>query len=101
MLEGFAEEGFVRGVPMIPRSKSEAWLICALQANAYQGCEALEDRSGNDRSPHSLKAELETILGGPASRETLRALVSDRAVDFDKIQMPSFSAFRGRLEAVL
>jgi hypothetical protein len=101
MLDGFADEGFARGVPMIPKPKSEAWLICALKANPYEGCEALEERSGNDRSPHSLKAELENILREPASRERLRALVSARAIDFGQIQMPSFSAFRTRLEAVI
>lgn len=29
MLDGFAEEGFERGVPMVPKPKSEAWLLCA------------------------------------------------------------------------
>jgi hypothetical protein len=101
MLDGFAEEGFARGVAMIPKPKSEAWLICALKAVPYTGCEALELRSGNDRSPHSLKRELEGILGERASREKLNALVSQRMVDCDKLQMPSFSAFRSRLELAI
>ena len=36
MLDGFDEEKFSKGVPMIPKPKSEAWLICALKKHAYQ-----------------------------------------------------------------
>jgi hypothetical protein len=63
MLDGFEEEGFSKGVTMIPKPKSEAWLICVLKEHAYQNCQSLEDRSGNDNSPNSLKDELEEILG--------------------------------------
>jgi len=44
-----------RGVAMIPKPKSEAWLLCALKNKPYESCEKLEDRSGNDDSPNSLK----------------------------------------------
>lgn len=101
MLDGFDDESFNRGVPMIPRPKSEAWLLCGLKQQPYQGCGALEVRSGNDRSPNSLKDELEAVLGGATSRQNLVTLVQGRTVDIDKISMHSFSAFRIRLEAVL
>jgi hypothetical protein len=101
MLDGFDEEGFANGVPMIPKPKSEAWLICALKANPYQGCDGLEDRSGNDNSPNSLKGELEELLGAPRSRESLCQLVQDKAIDIEQIAMPSFAAFRTRLEEVI
>ncbi len=78
MLDGFAEEGFARGVPMIPKPKSEAWIICALKAEPYVGCGPLEDRSGNDNSPDSLKRELEQMLGEPATRELLLGKIEDR-----------------------
>ena len=87
---------------MIPKPKSEAWLICELKANPYQGCDALEDRSGNDDSPNSLKEELEAILATDdrgdrdSLRDRLNALVRDR-VDFQRITMPSFTAFREHL----
>ena len=45
MIDGFDEEEFARGVPMIPKPKSEAWLICAFKKAAYKNCPALEDRS--------------------------------------------------------
>jgi hypothetical protein len=100
MLDGFAEEGFHRGVPMIPKPKSEAWLICALKPNPYQGCEALEHRSGNDKSPNSLKNELATLVAEP-SPQNLCELVRNRTVNIEQIKMPSFAAFRTRLEEVI
>jgi hypothetical protein len=101
MLDGFTEEGFARGVPMIPKPTSEAWLLCALRENPYRGCAALEDRSGSSRSPHSLKGELKKRLGHPPTREELCELVASGRIDHRSIDMPSFNAFRERLEAVL
>jgi hypothetical protein len=100
MLNGFEKEGFSRGVPMIPKPKSEAWLICALKDNAYQNCQALEDRSGNDNSPNALKDELATLLGEEITRDSLCETVRI-SVNIDKIKMLSFKAFRERLEEVL
>jgi hypothetical protein len=100
MLDGFEEEGFERGVPMIPKPKSEAWLICALKKQPYQGCNALEDRSGNDNSPRSLKKELAKLLHDDATPELLCQKVGD-SVDARRIMMPSFTAFRDRLEEVI
>ena len=86
---------------MIPKPKSEAWLICALKKNSYQCCEALEERSGNDNSPNSLKGELMKLLGEKIAPELLCEKVQGRAVDIDRIKMPSFKAFRDRLEEVI
>lgn len=102
MIDGFAEENFDHGVPMLPRPKSEAWLLCAVRKEPYQGCESLEDRSGNDDSPRSLKEELKGIVGeGRPMIETLRAMIEDGTIDPGKIAMPSFRAFRSRLEEVI
>jgi hypothetical protein len=102
MLDGFAEANHPRGVPMIPKPKSEAWLLCALRPNPYQDCETLEHRSGNDNSPNSLKSELKEILGEEAPLiETLCGMIKNDAIDVDRIEMPSFRAFRLRLEEVL
>ena len=100
MLDGFAEEGFFNGVPMLPKPKSEAWVLCAIK-NLYQGCDALEDRSGNDNSPAPLKKELEIHLGKRPDRVSLCQMVTDLSIDINKIQMPSFKAFRDRLEEVI
>lgn len=100
MLAGFQAEGFEDGVPMIPKPKSEAWLICAWKRTPYQSCEKLEERSGNDDSPRNLKAELATLVDGEVSRESLAERVRE-SLDIDKIEMSSFKAFRARLEEVL
>jgi hypothetical protein len=99
MLHGFDEEGFPRGVPMIP--KSEAWALCALKPRPYHDCEGLERRSGNDDSPKALKKELAKILGEADVRKRLCEMLADREIDIRKIDMPSFTAFRSRLEEVI
>lgn len=43
MKNGFKEADCILGVPMIPKPKSEAWLLCACKENAYQHCAALEN----------------------------------------------------------
>lgn len=100
ILDGFAEEGFDKGVPMIPKPKSEAWLICAWKSHPYHGCEALEERSGNDNSPNNLKSELDKLLNQEVTPHLLREMV-DESFDIDRIKMPSFKAFRHRLEEVI
>lgn len=99
MIDGFKEERFATGVPMMPKPKSEAWLLCALKENPYQACANLEDRSGK-----GMKNELKKRLAGlgyAASREDLREIVSNRTVDIDRIDMPSFGKFRRCLEKVI
>ncbi|MCF7978993.1 MAG: hypothetical protein K9L82_13440 [Chromatiaceae bacterium] len=102
MLDGFAAEGFTHGVPMLPKPKSEAWLLCALKPDQpYQHCSGLEAASGNDRSPNSLKAQLAAALGYEPSASDLSHLVQCRKVDAFRITMTSFVEFRDRLERVI
>lgn len=98
MSKGFERAGFATGVSMLPRPKSEAWLICALKPQPYQACAPLEERSGNDASPNSLKAELETILAPtPVNTQTLNGLIEEGRIDPKRIDMPSFNAFKQAL----
>ena len=101
MLHGFAEEGFAKGVPMIPKPKSEAWIICGLTGSPNRGGVPLEEWSGNDNSPRSVKEELRRFLGEPFSRESLCDLVRSRRMDYGRITMPSFDAFAARLMEVI
>lgn len=102
MLNGFAYEGLSGGVPMLPKPKSEAWLLCALKSpQPYQNCAELERASGNDRSPRSLKQQLTEVLGQNPTREVLCDQLRSWKVDVFRIDMPSFNAFRERLEAAL
>lgn len=101
METGFAAEHFELGVPMVPKPKSEAWLLCAVQAVPYQNCVRLEDLSGNDASPKSAKDALEEALAARGRSNTdVCDMVEQAEIDPQRMQMPSFDAFRERLEAV-
>lgn len=101
IIDGFMEENFERGVPMIPKPKSEAWLICALKKQPYLNCSPLEDRSGNDNSPNSLKNELDEILEEPVTRELLVRVFEEQKVSAEKIDMPSFKVFVTALQSAI
>jgi len=95
---GFKIEQFEQGVSMIPKPKSEAWLICALQAKAYHDCKVLETRSGNDDSPNNLKKELESL---GIDSDKINEMIQDGRIDINKIDMPSFNYFTKRLRELL
>ena len=100
MHRGFALVGCDTGVPMVPRPKSEAWLLCALQPPAYANCASLEDASGNDASVNSLKRQLAAVCGGEEpSAEEQAEWVKTGAVDPLRIDMPSLNAFKQALHA--
>ena len=94
---GFKIEKFDRGVAMVPKPKSEAWLICGLKNRPFQNCEKLEERSGNDDSPNSLKKEFETL----ENSETINEMIQDGRFEIDKIDMPSFEYFQNRLNSLI
>jgi hypothetical protein len=101
MEAGFAAEDFDLGVPMVPKPKSEAWLLCAAQANPYQNCTRFENLSGNDASPNSAKTELAAALAA-SNRSYLDVsdMVENGEINPQQIQMPSFNYFKNRLETV-
>jgi hypothetical protein len=102
MLKGFAVEGLTTGVPILPKPKSEAWWLCALRDN-YQNCQQLEDESGNDASPNSLKSQIEAkdCLGEPATRLLINDKIDRGEIDIDRIDMDSMNKFKQRLNEVL
>ena len=97
MQQGFDKAECYTGVPMVPRPKSEAWILCALTKN-YQNCASLEERSGNDDSPNSLKKELKDVFRDrykqEVNAETLNEHVANNDIDPVRISMPSYDAFR-------
>jgi len=101
MSNGFERTGFADGVPMVPRPKSEAWLLCALKTAPYQDCAALEEAPGNDNSPNNLKDRLAAAVGGTPSAEGQADWVRQGKVDPDQIDMPSFAEFKASLKAAL
>lgn len=92
----------IKGVPMVPKPKSEAWLICALKEDGYQNCVPLESRSGNDNSPRALKKELKEILDEKKLEyNDINELIQDDSICIEKIRMPSYQYFFERLNELL
>jgi hypothetical protein len=95
MRSGFVSQQFLTGVPMVPNPKSEAWMICALRNPPYTNCASIEDQSGNDNSPNSLKNQMQALCGGShPSAEQQANWVKNGKVDPGRIDMPSFSEFK-------
>lgn len=103
ILRGFEWESFKNGVPMIPKPKSEAWLLCGLQSQPYQNCAALEESlSGNDSNPNSAKRQINELLQNrDQSIADLTQLVADDVISATRIDMPSYNRFRQRLKEVV
>lgn len=97
MINGFLVAEFEGGVAMMPRPKSEAWLLCALKKK-YHHFDSLEDEPGNDDSPKNLKRQLSEHLKGKSDTQSLNGLVVDGKIVAHQIQMPSFLAFRESLK---
>jgi len=104
---GFSKADYKWGVAMVPRPKSEAWLLAYYQKNdphqhEYNQCARFEDMPGNDGSPNSLKAELKRLCGceGNVYEEVITE-EAIRMIDWDRIDMPSFITFRECFENVL
>lgn len=100
MLDGFNAAGFNFGVPMLPKPKSEAWLLSTTQPGGHSH-QALEDVSGNDDSPNSAKTQLAQALGGPQSAAQLSQWCEAQPESWDQLRtMPSFQAFFDRFHMV-
>ena len=82
---GLAEYGFDKtGVPMIPKSISESWLLCCL--NSYQNCKKLEALTNDKSNPDYPKTLIRK--SGKFHQEIAESCDSNR------IDMPSFNRFR-------
>jgi len=100
MKSGFLAAEFDSGVPMVPRPKSEAWILCGLlkSADAGRDCNWLEDQPGNDASPKSLKGQLEKHLKCEPTAELLAELVRGGQIDPELIDLHSFKEFCKELD---
>jgi len=101
MENGFIAEEFDFGVAMVPRPKSEAWLLCALKAQPYQHCDLLEEEPGNDASPNNLKKQVDAALDAVGrTTSDLPSMVEDGTIAASLIDMPSYNPFRDRMRDV-
>ncbi len=95
---GFKLGNFTKGIAMVPKPKSEAWLLCALKKTPYINCNTLENRSGNDNSENPLKEELEALS---IEYSEINEMIKNGSIDITKIDMSSFKAFYTKLNALL
>lgn len=105
---GFAEEDLsedggpmVAGVPMVAKPKSEAWLISGITGSSDHEGKPLEEWPGSDHAPRPLKRALADLIDEQPSRESLSEMVRDGRILVERINVPKFTTFRTRLEAVL
>lgn len=102
--QGFIRSGLgERGVAMIPRPKSEGWMLCAIR-NGYQHCAKLEDTlPGNDDAPNSAKQQLdeamEQVSGGQDQVNWIREHNFDVAALAD--EMESYREFSQDIKRAL
>jgi len=100
MVEGFASVGFRFGVPMVPKPKSEAWLLCSGQT-ALHSHAAFEDISGNDSAPNSAKNQWDAFRGRPQNAALEVDWCEEHPTDWQNLlTMPSFKAFYDRFQEV-
>lgn len=100
IVSGFRAADFDFGVPMLPKPKSEAWLLCATKEGNHSHA-ALEDISGNDDSPTSAKDQLDQVFGEHQSAAQLADWCQTNPVDWSNLMtMPSFKAFFDRFHVV-
>ena len=100
MVNGFASVSFQFGVPMLPKPKSEAWLMCAGKTarHSYAGLEAI---SGNDDSPNSAKEQWDAFMGSPQTAAQEAIWCAEHPADWkNMLTMPSFKAFFDRFHEV-
>jgi hypothetical protein len=98
---GFEAEEFTLGVPMVPKPKSEAWLLCAVQQHPYTNCARFEDISGNDASPNSAKRQFDAALAARGKEyDDVCDLIEEGSIQASNLSMPSYDRFRERLEQV-
>lgn len=100
MADGFASAGFRFGVPMVPKPKSEAWLLCSGQT-ALHSHAAFEDISGNDSAPNSAKNQWDAFRGRPQNAALEVDWCKELPTDWQNLlTMPSFKAFYERFHEV-
>lgn len=100
---GFAASGLnKRGVAMVPRPKSEAWLLCAIRDN-YQHCVNLENLPGNDKAPDSAKEQLSRAMGAACETQDQVEWIMQSGIDTQTLaqQMPSYAAFSQSMAGAL
>lgn len=100
MNEGFDSASFPHGVPMIPKTRSESWLLCLLDSDGGRNAKYFEDLPMSDKSPNSGKKVLAALLNVSENESYSRIEEKRDTFDWTSLQAPSFLVFRDRLKMV-
>jgi hypothetical protein len=100
MNEGFDSASFPHGVPMIPKTRSESWLLCLLDSDGGRNAKYFEDLPMSDKSPNSGKKVLAALLNVSENESYSRIEEKRDTFDWTSLQAPSFLVFRDRLKTV-
>ena len=100
MNEGFDSVSFPHGVPMIPKTRSESWLLCLLDSDGGVNKRYFEDLPMSDKSPNSGKKVLAAVLDVSEDESYSRIEEKRDTFDWTGLQAPSFLVFRDRLKIV-
>lgn len=99
---GFARAEFSRGVAMLPKPKSEAWLLCLAQKPQPNKCVELENLSGNDASPNAVKAQLASAFGQSQNSQQLVDWIKQQSAHIAHLlHLPSYASFHDQLNTAL
>lgn len=100
MNDGFESVFFPYGVPMIPKTRSESWLLCLLDSDGGKNAKYFEDLPMSDKSPNSGKKVLAAKLNVSEDESYSRIEEKRDSFMWASLQAPSFLVFRDRLKTV-
>ena len=99
MEQGFKSASYSNGVPMVPKPRSESWLLCYYQDTPYENCARFEDLPANDRAENSGKKQLARFFN--CRENKIYENVNIAEIDWDQIDAPSFVFFKNRFQHVV
>ena len=99
MEQGFQSVDYRNGVPMVPKPRSESWLLCHYQDTPYENCARFEDLPANDRAENSGKKLLARFFN--CRKSQIYEHIDIEEIDWDKIDAPSFVFFKNRFQHVV
>jgi len=98
---GFMQsDGYRRGVAMVPKMRSESWLLCKYQEEPYLPTSEFEKLPANDESSTCAKKVLATVLSSSVD-DMYNDIIYGDTIDWRRIDCPSYNFFKRRFRYVV